>query len=615
MAATALAGAPVLSTPDTHIFEDPTPAVDTSSRRLSDEQIALTYEIERTVKEIRHGRWSRIALQFPDHMLVDAPRVYEQLSRGLAKARTTQAGARTESPQSSSGGAVDEISEKLETNMGLEEKAHGDDDGDDDGDQERLFILGDTSYGACCVDEVAAEHVDADCVVHYGRSCLSPPSRLPVIYVFTARPLDLGQVVETFQSTYPDRATKVILMADTPYAHHIPALTTRLHSAGYTSLFATEIVHNPSSLLPNRTTPPTDDDNDDDDDAAKTALQTWSLFHVSAPPDALLLTLASRLAATHIYPTTPSTTPPTAETANTRMVLRRRYALCTSLSTTPIFGILINTLSVKNYMTMLAHVQRLIASAGKKSYTFVVGKVNAAKIANFSEIGGWVVIGCWESSLMESKEFWRPIVTPFELEIALRDDGERVWTGEWRGDFGGVLGDDAKTRTLTDNDDKNQEENEEKDGEHDDDDEEEEEDSLPPEFDLRTGRYVSHSRPMHYSTSTSKPTSSLSPSSTSSSTTTATPTPSTALSKRTPTALASINGIVSPGAEFLRSERTWVGLGSDYDIESNDVDRVNGDGERSGARGRGSAARMEEGRRGIARGYVVGLDGEGEGGQ
>jgi diphthamide biosynthesis protein 2 len=36
-----------------------------------------------------------------------------------------------------------------------------------------VFILGDTSYGECCVDEVNAEHNAADVVVHYGRSCLS----------------------------------------------------------------------------------------------------------------------------------------------------------------------------------------------------------------------------------------------------------------------------------------------------------------------------------------------------------------------------------------------------------------------------------------------------------
>jgi len=36
-----------------------------------------------------------------------------------------------------------------------------------------LYVLADTSYGSCCVDEVAAEHVDSKLIIHYGHSCLS----------------------------------------------------------------------------------------------------------------------------------------------------------------------------------------------------------------------------------------------------------------------------------------------------------------------------------------------------------------------------------------------------------------------------------------------------------
>jgi Putative diphthamide synthesis protein len=28
-------------------------------------------------------------------------------------------------------------------------------------------------YSSCCVDEVAAQHVDADALVHYGHACMS----------------------------------------------------------------------------------------------------------------------------------------------------------------------------------------------------------------------------------------------------------------------------------------------------------------------------------------------------------------------------------------------------------------------------------------------------------
>jgi diphthamide biosynthesis protein 2 len=567
MAISALNTAPVLSTPDTHIFEDPTPVVDPSSLpRLSDEQVALTYEIERTVREIKEGRWRRIALQFPDHMLTDAPRVYERLRQGLKAAKISQNGVQEKSAQSSRVDAEEDINAKLgKTSISEESDA-----------EERLFIMGDTSYGACCVDEVAAEHVDADVVVHYGRSCLSPPSRLPVIYVFTERPLDLEHLMATFRETYLGLEAKVVLMADIPYSHCITPLHTRLQEAGYTNVHATSIVHDPSSPLPNRTIP---------QDAAERpdALREYALFHISDPPTSLLLTLSSRVGSVHIYST--NTISPTVDSADrsTAMSLRRRYALLTSLSTTPVFGILINTLSVKNYMHILAHVQRQITAAGKKYYTFVVGKVNAAKVANFSEVGGWVVIGCWESSLIESKDFWRPMITPWELGIALQGDEERVWTGAWEADFEHVLkqGEEAPKEDKT-NGSMTAVDEEQVNGDADYDSEEE---SAPPEFDLRTGRYVSHSRPMRSTTTVKE-----SPQIQNGQSTPA----SMALAKRANGDIAAIGGVASPGAEYLRSNRTWQGLGTDYQ------------GEEEEGRANGHAAKMEEGRSGIARGYVVG---------
>ncbi|KAF2844892.1 diphthamide biosynthesis protein-like protein [Plenodomus tracheiphilus IPT5] len=554
-----LGSAPVLSTPETHIFEDATPVAEADSiGPLSDEQIALTYEIARTVQEIRAGRCKRIALQFPDHMLTDGPRVYEQLSRALAQSPKSCTRA------ASTGG--------YDANAGTATEQEA---------AERLFILGDTSYGACCIDEVAAEHVDADVVVHYGRSCLSPPSRLPVIYVFTERPLHLDAVLATFQQTYPDKQARVILMADIPYSHHIPALHARLQAEGYPNTYATDIIHNPSSPLPNRTIPPQAETED--------ALRSYALFHISDPPTALLLTLSSRVASIHIYPTTSTSSNPTASQANAAQSLRRRYALLTSLSTTPIFGILINTLSVKNYMHMLSHVQRQIAEAGKKSYTFVVGKVNAAKVANFSEVGGWVVIGCWESSLIESKEFWRPMITPWELGIALQGDEERVWTGSWEADFQRVL--DARTSEATMHGASHGAEqkaavgsSEDANGDYD-----SEEESAPPEFDLRTGRYVSHSRPMR-SSDASKAQQVVSND--------ASVPAGSALTMRAKGHLAAVGGVVSPGAEFLRSQRTWQGLGSEDRTEEQSHPIVNT-----------HAAKIEEGRSGIARGYVVGEQG------
>lgn len=604
--------APILSTPAEHILQEPTPQVVQSREQgvLSEEQLYLQYEIKRTISEIRAGQWKRIALQFPDDMLVDAPRVFERLRDGLKHERAARAAA-----------SEDEKNEEKE---------------------EKLCILGDTSYGSCCVDEVAAEHTDADVVVHYGRACLSPTARLPVIYVFTAKSLHLDAVVASFKETYPPSSQaeeKVCLMADIPYSHHLDELYRRLtEEEGYGHIFKTSIIHDPASLIPNRTTPVTTTGEGGEgrgtDEAATAALKEYSIFHISEPPTSLLLILSSRIKSLHIFPTTPSSSssslssssdspPPPTHLASTTTtpLLRRRYALITRLSTIPIFGILINTLSVSHYLQALQHCQRIIHASGKKSYTFVVGKINAAKLANFAEIGGWVVIGCWESSLLEngSKEFFRPVITPWELEVALMRDGERVWGGEWVGDFGEVL---ERGKKLEDGDGEEEVNHDDEEGptkeEQEDEDQEEESssdsESSPPDFDLRTGQYVSHSRPMGHPRRRqqhSQPNPQL-PSTTT--TTQLTHLPKTSSALTTPP--FHINGHLSPAAEYLSSQRTWTGLGSDFSHSSlaslslshhadADADGASIAYERD-ENGKIRGAEMEEGRKGVAKGYRVG---------
>lgn len=552
--------APVLSTPDTHIFEAATPSTVPLSTS-SDTELDERYEISRTIDEISRARYQRIALQFPDHLLPDAPRVYARLQEGLRKALVDPVAS------------LDTEVSKISVNDSHEEDQTPGTTTDVTGFA--LSILGDTSYGACCVDEVAAQHASADVVVHYGRACLSPTSHLPAIHIFTVNSLPSDPVIESFKSVYTDKQAKIILTSDVTYTAHLPALATSLKNEGYSNLFTTTVKHEPTSLIPNRTVPTED----------ATDLATWSLFHIGEPPQALLLTLASRVSQVQIYPATPDNpSPATPLLASTSLALRRRYALLTRVSRAPIIGILINTLSVHAYLAALTSIQDLIARAGKKYYVFVMGKLNAAKIANFAEVGGWVVVGCWESSLVESGEFEKPVVVPWELELALKGDEERVWTGEWRGDFARLLeqryeaGEAASGAGGSDHVESHAEAGpvgEDAGGS------DSESESEPPEFDLRTGKYIQHSKPMRQKAVTADK-------GTGTEKTDSTGTGQHSMVKRAKGDIARIGGEASPGAQFLREKRTWQGLGSDFEI-AYDEDS--------------SQPAVQEGRSGIARGY------------
>ncbi|CAL8576939.1 Diphthamide biosynthesis protein 2 [Xanthoria parietina] len=545
--------APVLSTPAGHIFEDDAHrTADIPHQLHSPEAIHLRYEIDRTVAEIKRGGWKRVALQFPDRMLPDAPAVFEALSQHLAVEK---------GPSESNSMSLEQTSphamEKLQSITNHQSP-------------KKLFILADTSYGACCVDEIAAEHVDADVVVHYGRACLSPTVRLPVIHVFTRQSLAVDRVIESFKSLFPDRNQAVILMADVTFASHLPHIDTALKTEGYTSVFTPDIVHSPSSPLPNRTVP-------ENVLRDPTKLSEWRLFHISDPPESLLLTLTSRVSSIHVFPTTPAKAA-TVVDVTAAVALRRRYALLTSVTTVPIFGILINTLSVKNYLHILEHVKSCISASGRKSYTFVVGKVNAAKVANFSEIGAWVVIGCWESSLIDSKDFWKPILTPFELELALAGDDKRIWTGKWVSDFQTILNGIERHSIDQSTSNHNTYDGDTTTNGHSIEGSDSEPESAPPEFDLRTGRYMPHSRPMQVRPKIERGENQSGPNG--------------QVARRSRSDIARIGDIASPGAEFLRSSRSWKGLGSDFQIEYDHAKDEN------------NSTGMEEGLSGSARGYI-----------
>ncbi|KAK1767259.1 diphthamide biosynthesis protein 2 [Phialemonium atrogriseum] len=565
-----LSAPPALSTPAEHLFERIKPNVapadnEAQARTRSEDELRDTYEIARTAKEIRGGRRRRIALQFPDSMLRHAPWVVEALKAELDTLGYDETpGNTTEAPR----GAADP-------------------------NQERIYILADTSYSACCVDEIAAEHVDADVVVHYGRACLSPTSRLPVVHVFTKHRLDEQAVLEAFEQTFDDKQSKVVLMADVTYHDHVPGLAARIRAdRGYANLLSTGICHNPLGRIPNRLIL----DPEGADISADVDLKDYAVFHISSPPTALLLALSSRVKSLHILPT-PTTSPspsdprPTAPapsaTQTAAQLLGRRYARVLTLATAGVVGILVNTLSVSDYLPAVDGVRRLVAAAGKKSYTVVVGRLNPAKLANFAEVDGWVVVGCWEGSLVEDDgDYFRPVVTPFELGAALVGDGKRVWDGAWWGGIEGprgVLGGEetGEEEEVAREADGAGEEVVEEDG-RDWEGGVDEEESEPPEFDLRTGKLVSRSRPMRMISHNQGRGAGVGEAEAEAGTRS-----SDALALRPKSDLATVKGVVSPGAEFLRSQRTWQGLGTDFDSSE-------------------TSTAIEEGRSGVARGYTVG---------
>ncbi|KAI3624545.1 2-(3-amino-3-carboxypropyl)histidine synthase [Malassezia furfur] len=67
-------------------------------------------------------------------------------------------------------------------------------------------IMGDVTYGACCVDDYTARGLGCDMLVHYGHSCLVPVDQTMIrtLYVFVEIRVDTEHLLQTIRANFPD---------------------------------------------------------------------------------------------------------------------------------------------------------------------------------------------------------------------------------------------------------------------------------------------------------------------------------------------------------------------------------------------------------------------------
>jgi len=439
----------------------------------------------------------RVALQFPDELLADAAQVSQSLERAL-----TDLVATCPAPP-------------------------------------LIFILGDTTYGACCPDEIGAAHLDADILVHFGtRACLGPTETLPVVYSFGRRrhvgcsgrsgggpdEVNFNEGEEYRRNSAVDQCVNLVMAEVAKARGGEASAIDSSNDTNITNLFLIlyEIQHwelaetvaarlveeqqidaacgripdypnfgkdQDDSSRPDTTScrGVSGDEHTDRNTGTDMALEhaagvtdigTRSSSLESSPVvigglvlpsdirlsdytllyigDAsgeksgsrqflnILLRCCSPGGTNGCWAYDPLNNPgaintnPAASSISISRYLNRRYYLIQKVKMASIVGILVGTLSQKRFRSVIDRVRLLVEASGRSCYTFAVGKVNVAKLANYAEIEAFVLVGCTESSVLEDeRDFHVPIVTPMEMEVAF---GKREWDGFYSHTFSDFLG-------------------------------------------------------------------------------------------------------------------------------------------------------------------------------
>ena len=159
------------------------------SLALSSLPPSYNFEVHKTLHAVRTHKCRKVALQMPEGLLMFGPLLADVVRRW--------------------GGA----------------------------DLQEVFVMGDVTYGACCVDDLTASGLGCALLVHYGHSCLVPVStaRVRTIYVFVEIQVDVGHLVECFVETVPPTTpgARVSVMGTVQFRSAVAEVNERLRDRGY----------------------------------------------------------------------------------------------------------------------------------------------------------------------------------------------------------------------------------------------------------------------------------------------------------------------------------------------------------------------------------------------
>ncbi|KAK1860327.1 hypothetical protein I4F81_002916 [Pyropia yezoensis] len=346
--------------------------------------IAARYGVPATAAVVVATRATAVALQFPDAFLADAPAVAAALSAAAAAeaaAATTAAAPAVEGAPAAA---------------------------------PLFYILGDSSHSPCCVDGIAAAHVNADLLVHYGEACLSAAPPLPVAYVFPPPAASVGR---------PARAVAIV-----DAAARLLRATTGVLSVVVTADLAAV----------------------DDAPGGSVALRNAMLRYRASPFYYLCPVLSPRVAddvaavaavtervasvglsagdAAPVHPPFSSSAdglPPPTRASVGRLLSRRLRALGAA---TPgrRYGVLSSTAPGAGGRGALAAALSAVRASGRSAVGVAVGVPTVAKLSNFPDVAAWVGLDCPSGGGVAAvaPDLGVPVLTAGELAVLLTAEAD-----------------------------------------------------------------------------------------------------------------------------------------------------------------------------------------------
>lgn len=282
------------------------------------------------------------------------------------------------------------------------------------------LIMGDVTYGACCIDDYTARALGCDLLVHYAHSCLIPVdvTKIKTLYVFVDISIDTSHLLATLEKNFSSGKT-IAMVGTIQFNATLHGVRASLEKAGYKILIPQISPLSKGEIL--GCTSPRLTSTDGVDiilylGDGRFHLESAMIHNPSIPA----------------YRYDPYSRKLTRESYDhVEMHTLRRTAI-SSAKTAKKWGLILGSLGRQGNPHTMSLIEARLTALKIPFINLLLSEIFPGKLAMMADVECWVQVACPRLSIDWGYAFPRPLLTPYEALIAL---GEKQ---DWETANGGV---------------------------------------------------------------------------------------------------------------------------------------------------------------------------------
>ncbi|KAI5964687.1 DPH1 [Candida pseudojiufengensis] len=278
--------------------------------------------------------------------------------------------------------------------------------------QVEILVMGDVSYGACCIDDYTARSLDCDFIVHYAHSCLVPidVTEIKVLYVFVTINIDEKHLINTIKRNF-DQGSQIAIFGTIQFNPTIHSVKSKLEND----------LEKPIYLIPPQTRPLSKGEVLGCTSARLNKEHIKATIYVG---DGRFHLESSLIHNPEIpaYRYDPYDRKFTREYYDQKQLISVRNDAVLTTRKAKKIGLILGALGRQGNPVTLQKLETQLAGKGIQIVKIILSEIFPQKLAMFDDIDAFIQVACPRLSIDWGYAFNKPLLTPYEAMVMLEED-------------------------------------------------------------------------------------------------------------------------------------------------------------------------------------------------